>query len=61
MFIQLFSLLFLQDYNSWSAAEPMKQSILIALFQILPITLTVFPISEEQPAMLYLAWANPAA
>lgn len=26
---------------------------------MLSITLTVFPISEEQSVMLYLAWANP--
>lgn len=43
-----------------SAAETPNQCIFIALFQMLSITWTVFPISEkEQSVMLHLAWANP--
>lgn len=53
MFIQLFLLLFLQDHNSSISHRTYKTiNFNSFFFQTLSITLTVFPISEEQSVML---------
>lgn len=54
MFIQLVLLLFLQDRNSSISHRTYKTINFNSFFffQMLSITLTVFPISEEQSVML---------